>query len=192
MQAADVFQLADTLPVFVFLPDTHKDMVKLFDNDDKQIIIKFCEDYIAKNGYVTLGWATNESIKDKHFDGDGHKEAFYNSVSSMLVNSGKYIREPNKQVKGDWDILLNSSYYLNESVISTNKITRFIAIISLLIALLTLIKDLTKSDKIQVPQLQETNKQLQMQQKTLDSLLQILKKRDNLTYQSASDTTSKN
>ena len=192
MQAADVFQLADTLPVFVFLPDTHKDMVKLFDNDDKQIIIKFCEDYIAKNGYVRLGWATNESIKDKHFDGDGHKEAFYNSVSSMLVNSGKYIREPNKQVKGDWDILLNSSYYLNESVISTNKITRFIAIISLLIALLTLIKDLTKSDKIQVPQLQETNKQLQMQQKTLDSLLQILKKRDNLTYQSASDTTSKN
>ena len=103
-----------------------------------------------------------------------------------------HIREPNKQVKGDWDILLNSSYYLNESVISTNKITRFIAIISLLIALLTLIKDLTKSDKIQVPQLQETNKQLQMQQKTLDSLLQILKKRDNLTYQSASDTTSKN
>lgn len=111
MQAADVFELADTLPVFVFLPDTHKDMIRVyFSDEDKQPIIDYCEQYIAKNGYVRIGWAVSESMKGRYFQGDGHAKAFYNSVSSKLVNTGKYVREPTTDVHGDWDVRLNPNY----------------------------------------------------------------------------------
>lgn len=86
-------------------------MVKLFYSDnDKQPIIDYCEKYIAKNGYVRVGWAVKEAVKGCYFQGDGHAKAFYNSISSKLVNTGKYIREPNTDVQGDWDIRLNPNY----------------------------------------------------------------------------------
>ena len=121
-----------------------------------------------------MGFAVDNAITGKRFDGEGHRRAFINSVSAMLVNSGEYVREENKELHGDYDILLNPNYFLNKSIVSTNNVTRFIAVIAVSISVLTLAKDIFKSTETHVPELQQTNTQLEKQEKALNKIEQRL------------------
>lgn len=60
---------------------------------------------------------------------------------------------------------------VNHSVISTSRITLTIAALAAFFSLLSIIVPLLKSDKLSIPQLQETNRQLQKQGQALDSML---------------------
>ncbi len=165
--------------VFVFLPTLLKDMEpNYYIETDKQIVADFCKKFIKNNGYIRVGYATDNAVKGKTFESQGHRMSFINSVSAMLVNTGQYIREENKKNHGDYDILLNPNYFLNKSVISTNNVTRLIAVLAFIISLISLIKDFKKSNDMQVPELQETNTQLKKQEIVIDSLSQRMKSID--------------
>jgi len=69
----------------------------------------------------------------------------------------------------------NSITKVNDSVIRTNKMTLIIAGLAALFSLLAVISPLLKHDTLSVPEIQETNKILQKQSQTLDSLLQSRK-----------------
>lgn len=97
----------------------------------------------------------------------------------MLVNTGKYIREQNKNDTDDYDILLNSNYYINKSVVSTNKTTKFIGIVAIVISTITLVKEVFESDKIEVPQLEKINSQIQNQTILIDSLVHKMESLNN-------------
>ncbi|HET6254805.1 MAG TPA: hypothetical protein VFE32_12055 [Puia sp.] len=62
---------------------------------------------------------------------------------------------------------------VNQSVIKTNKTTLIIASLAAVFSLLSLIVPLWKSDKLSIPQLEETNRQMQMQWQALDSIVRV-------------------
>jgi hypothetical protein len=75
--------------------------------------------------------------------------------------------------------LHNSVKMVNRSVVKTNVVTLWIAGLAAFFALLSIIATLLKSDKLSVPQLLETNKLIQKQVQSLDSLRQIVQKFDS-------------
>lgn len=154
----------------------------IFDDNDKSIVVAHIKDFIKGNegkkgnGYVSVAFAVTDIIKNKNYDPehpDKHKEAFINSVSAMLVNTGEFVREKNGI---DYDILLNPGFYFNKSIKRASLNTRIIALLAALISLLTFITNLSKSDISPAPQLKELNTQLQKQEKALIELNTSLEK----------------
>jgi hypothetical protein len=76
--------------------------------------------------------------------------------------------------------LRNSIEQVNQSVVKTNKVTLVIAGLAALFSFMSIIAPLLKSDKLSVPQIQETNKILQKQVQVLDSLQRNLQRFDSL------------
>lgn len=146
----------------------------LYSDSDKEIVKSYCIRFIKRNGYIRVGYGVEQAVSGKHFMDDGHRHAFINSVSAILVNTGQFLREGNKDVSGDYDMLLNPNYFLNRSVMSTNKMTQLLAVVTVAVSVLSLVKDFAKSDQIRFPQLQETNKQMEKQCQLVDSLLKVL------------------
>lgn len=145
-------------------------MKERYSDADKKIVMQYCIRFIKTNGYIRVGYAVDQAVKDKEFDGAGHRAAFINSVSSMLVNTGEYIREETKQLQDDYDILLNPNYFLNKSVMSTNRVTRIIAYIAVVISAMTLIQQLTQPNEVHVPELESIKQQLKNQEQVLNKI----------------------
>ena len=135
----------------------------LYEERDKQPIVEFIKNYINLNGYVNTRYATGMTIKDKKFQNDDHRDAFYESISAMLINTGKYTREKNDDKDKGYNILLNPAYFYNEVTKRGNKTTRYIAMIAALISFLTFLTGLVKSCKPEVPVQQVINIHLQKQ-----------------------------
>ena len=80
-----------------------------YTDSDKRIVAEYCKDFIKRNGYIRIGFGAENAVSGKQYDGDGHRKAFLNSISAILVNTGEYIREPN-EIDGDFDIRINPGY----------------------------------------------------------------------------------
>jgi len=97
---------------------------------DKPLVVKYTKGYIRHNGYINTRYATTHAIEGKTFTNDEHRDAFYESVSAMLVNTGKYTREPNKDPDKGYNILLNPAYFNNISIIVIAGVAAFISLLS--------------------------------------------------------------
>src|SRR5262245_46611983 len=123
----------------------------LFSDADKPAIVQFMKDYIRDNGYTSahyacVKWAEANKLS-RTWQDDDHEEAFLWSVTALLVNEGKYVRESiHERYAYDYNVLKNPAYYLDESVTKTSKTTRNIAWLALIVSLVSLGKELSKSD----------------------------------------------
>jgi hypothetical protein len=159
-------------PIMAELPPEKKlELNRSFANNyletDKPLVVKYIKGYIRHNGYVNTRYATTQKIKGKTFTNNEHRDAFYESVSAMLVNTGKYTREPNKDSDKGYNILLNPAYFSNRSV-------RLIAGLAALISLVTYITSLTSNagkEYIQ-KQLRLESQHLEQENEILQSALQ--------------------
>ncbi len=149
-----------------------------YTKSDKLIVKQRCIDFIKDNGYVRVGYILDQHLKDKNFGVMGDRISFINSVSSMLINTGEYIREKHKDIEGDFDILLNPNYFLNKSVKTISIVTTIIAFIALLVSGIGLWQQLTDNNQELLEQLKETNSILQKQEILIDSLVQNQKNID--------------
>jgi hypothetical protein len=139
--------------------------IPIFNEEDKKVAVDYCKKFIRENGYIRIGFWVKQQVDGKlrRFGKPTTDEKhFINSVSAMLVNTGKYTRHGNSH-PGDYDILLNPAYYRHQSVI-------WLTIAAVSISLFTLIKDLAKSDKPQVQQLKELQQQVQNQTQSLENI----------------------
>ena len=150
-----------------------------YTDKDKKVVIEFCRAKIKDNGYVRLGWAVNETIKDKEFEGDGHRRAFLNSVSAMLVNTGEYVREKNEEILGDYDILLNPHFFLNKSVKNISRITAFIAGAARIVSGIGLYKQIGDNKNSPTLTLKKINTTLQQKQISTEIIEKRLKDIDS-------------
>jgi hypothetical protein len=87
-----------------------------YGNADKAAVVNYIKNSINGNGYMNTHYATQEAVKGKTFEMDGRRDAFYESVSAMLVNTGKYTRELNKDPAKGYNVLLNPAYFNNRSI----------------------------------------------------------------------------
>jgi hypothetical protein len=134
--------------------------------EDKIPIVKYIESYIKRNGYVNTRYATGMTIKGKRFTNNEHRDAFYESVSAMLVNTGKYIREPNKNEDKGYNILLNPTYFNNRSIRINSRGTIWVAAITGVFIALQLFKN-------DVKPLQLINTRLEREEQILDSIMKV-------------------
>lgn len=146
-----------------------------FDESDKPIIVKHIKDWVKVNGYVSTRYACLDAVKTPEglnkdwnlTEYEIQREAFISSVSSMLVNTGEYVREKNS-LGYDYDILLNPAFFLNKSVTKTSKTTMRLALLAVIISLAALLKDFLTSNTIKFEEIQITNKDLQHISQNLD------------------------
>jgi hypothetical protein len=152
--------------------------------EDKGPIVKYIKGYIRANGYVNTRYATNMTINGKRFTNNEHRDAFYESVSAMLVNTGKYIREPNKNEDKGYNILLNPTFSSNRSIRFNSRVTIFIAAITGVFIALQLFKDDAKDLRL-------INKRLERLEQISDSMLQAQKEIGSSLQTMAKDSLKK-
>jgi len=107
----------------------------IYNEADKAPVVKYIKAYIKHNGYINTSYATREAVKGKKFSNNEHRNAFYEYVSAMLVNTGKYTRELNKNEDKGYNILLNPAHFNSRNV-------RLIAGIAAFISFLTFTKSI--------------------------------------------------
>lgn len=62
----------------------------IYNDADKPAIIKYCKNHIETNGYCNVLYAAEKGVSGKQFKDEGHKLAFLNSISSLIIKDGKY------------------------------------------------------------------------------------------------------
>jgi len=118
----------------------------LYDEQDKALIVAYMKNYIdpngnINNGYINTGYACLEAVKGKKFKNNKHRDAFFESISAIMVNTGQYTREVNRDSDKGYNILLNPTHFHNESIKSGNRLTRKIATFAVIVSLASLLKD---------------------------------------------------
>ncbi len=122
---------------------------RTYQEKDKAPIVEFIKKYIKLNGYVNTRYASGMTVPGKKFTNNDHRDAFYESISAMLVNTGKYTRELNKDIDKGYNILLNPSYFYNKSVKLNSRITILIAAIAALVSILNYTKGINAHKELE-------------------------------------------
>jgi hypothetical protein len=150
---------------------------------DKPLVVKYIKDYIKHNGYINTKYASKMAVDGKIFQNDEHRDAFFESVSAMLVNTGKYTRELNKDPGKGYNILLNSAYFNNRSV-------RIIALLSLAISLLSFGYSIVSGSKPDHRQdlINIERQRLELDRQTQNSVIQSLRMIDQKIIEKDSDS----
>lgn len=108
-------------------------MEELSLEEKRKKVIERCLECIKNDGYVRLGYVIETEFHLKE------SLPFYKAVSALLIKDGKFIREPYRNERNDFDILPNPNYEVSESVKSTNTFQRKFGNRSLLLALVSTI-----------------------------------------------------
>ena len=172
---------------------------RIIQNSDKPEIVRLIQEHSTSNGYcstlygITMYKEQSGTTRVWNSDGSKHEQAFLNSLSSLCIASGKYIRV-RRDNTDNFDILPNPNYELNESmrkagIATTNLYTRtetyykhqrnatwviaVATIINIIVSLVPYITNISEQ-KAQLQQLQieqqVSKEQIKMLQKSLFSL----------------------
>jgi len=118
---------------------------EIFDDSDKPKIVEHIKKFIKTNGYVSTRFACLDGVKradgtNKNWASDLHRDAFVNSVSSMLFNTGEYLRRQN-ELGYDYDVFFNPDFILQRKTKNIYKTSMWLAVVAILISLFSIFKN---------------------------------------------------
>ncbi|GAB6283254.1 MAG: hypothetical protein STSR0008_20140 [Ignavibacterium sp.] len=81
-------------------------MSLILDKEQRDKILQLIKEHINEHGNCRVGWAIKEIAGQKYERSIPNRE----KIANTIIQSGEYIKEPSKQVEGDWNILINPQY----------------------------------------------------------------------------------